>query len=243
MPSHRQGQEKKEELSGEVLTGLPVPRYHLFWVCVGVSLVTRRKRYQAKGPQHRQAPLLGHTQLRQAHSDNDAVKDIPLLLEVIVGVKGNDFEDHFSSKKCGKDLWTETHFHHSRVLGGESMMKQQPKNILFTKQHILPGLVAHACNSSIWEAEAGGLKVQGQPGLHSKSLSQQIKINKNRRSSSLFFASLLYCLGALENCGWEQSVWKNRTSELQGLGIETHTSGSLLGGGRGVLIVRITITT
>jgi hypothetical protein len=31
-----------------------------------------------------------------------------------------------------------------------------------------PGVVANACNPSIWEAEAEGLQVQGQPVLHSK---------------------------------------------------------------------------
>jgi hypothetical protein len=32
------------------------------------------------------------------------------------------------------------------------------------------GVVTHACNSSTWEAEAGGSRAQGQPGLHSKTL-------------------------------------------------------------------------
>jgi hypothetical protein len=30
-----------------------------------------------------------------------------------------------------------------------------------------------ACTLSIWEAEVGGLGVQGQPGLHSKTLPQK----------------------------------------------------------------------
>jgi hypothetical protein len=33
------------------------------------------------------------------------------------------------------------------------------------------GMVAHTCNPSIWEAEAGGMRVSGQPGLHSETLS------------------------------------------------------------------------
>ena len=68
-----------------------------------------------EGPQHRQAPLPGRAQLYQAHGDNDAVKYVPLLLEVIVGVQGYDFEDHFSSKKHGKYLQTETGIHLSGV--------------------------------------------------------------------------------------------------------------------------------
>ena len=71
--------------------------------------------HQAEGPQHRQAPLPGCAQLYQAHGDNDAVKYVPLLLEVIVGVQGYDFEDHFSSKKHGKHLQTETGIHLSGV--------------------------------------------------------------------------------------------------------------------------------
>jgi hypothetical protein len=35
-------------------------------------------------------------------------------------------------------------------------------------------MVMHTCNPSIWEAEAGGSWVQGQPGLHLKTLFQII---------------------------------------------------------------------
>lgn len=76
-----------------------------------------REHYQAEGPHHRHAALLGHSQLHQAHGDNDAVENVPPLLEVIVGVEGNDFEDHFRSEKHGEDLWVETRIHLSRVRG------------------------------------------------------------------------------------------------------------------------------
>jgi hypothetical protein len=33
-----------------------------------------------------------------------------------------------------------------------------------------PGVVIHDCNSSTQESEAGGLRVQGQPRLHSQTL-------------------------------------------------------------------------
>jgi hypothetical protein len=36
------------------------------------------------------------------------------------------------------------------------------------------GMVVHTCNSSTIKAEAGALQVQGQPGLHSETLSQKI---------------------------------------------------------------------
>jgi hypothetical protein len=38
------------------------------------------------------------------------------------------------------------------------------------------GMVVHTCDPSTQKAEAGGLRVWGQPGLHSKSLSQKIYI-------------------------------------------------------------------
>jgi hypothetical protein len=37
------------------------------------------------------------------------------------------------------------------------------------------GTVVHTCNSITREAEGGGLRVQSQPGLHSKSLYQKKK--------------------------------------------------------------------
>jgi hypothetical protein len=44
-------------------------------------------------------------------------------------------------------------------------------------------VVANTCNPSNWEAEVGGSWVEGQPGLHSKILSQKekkiLKDNKN----------------------------------------------------------------
>jgi hypothetical protein len=39
-----------------------------------------------------------------------------------------------------------------------------------------PGMVVHICNHSTQEAEAGGLKVQGQTGLPSETLFQKIII-------------------------------------------------------------------
>jgi hypothetical protein len=41
------------------------------------------------------------------------------------------------------------------------------------------GMVVHTYNSSTQEAEVGGLRVRGQPGLHSEVMSQQ---NKQIRS-------------------------------------------------------------
>jgi hypothetical protein len=42
-------------------------------------------------------------------------------------------------------------------------------------------MVAHACNPSTWETETGGILFQGQPELHSKTLSQK---QTNKKSST-----------------------------------------------------------
>jgi hypothetical protein len=46
----------------------------------------------------------------------------------------------------------------------------------------------HAHNCSTQKAEAGGLKVQGQPGLHSETLSQ----NKQTKTNPQTTTNLLY---------------------------------------------------
>jgi hypothetical protein len=44
------------------------------------------------------------------------------------------------------------------------------------------GIVAHVCNPSTGEAEAGGLRVQGQSGLYSETLSQKIPTRQQNKS-------------------------------------------------------------
>jgi hypothetical protein len=43
------------------------------------------------------------------------------------------------------------------------------------------GVVEHACNPSTQEAEVGGCQIQGQPGLHSKTLSGKKKKKKDKK--------------------------------------------------------------
>jgi hypothetical protein len=50
------------------------------------------------------------------------------------------------------------------------MMKQNRKQLVPEQ-----GIMGHAYNSSTWEIEAGGLRVQGQPELHSETLSLKRK--------------------------------------------------------------------
>jgi hypothetical protein len=47
------------------------------------------------------------------------------------------------------------------------------------------GVVVHTCNLSTLEAEEGRLKVQGQPGPHSKALSQKQKNKKKMKSNNI----------------------------------------------------------
>lgn len=51
-------------------------------------------RYQSEGTQHRQSLYVWEAQLHQAETDNDAVKDIPSLLKVVVRVQGDDLKNH-----------------------------------------------------------------------------------------------------------------------------------------------------
>jgi hypothetical protein len=55
---------------------------------------------------------------------------------------------------------------------GEMFLFLQCSNLLERIKMICPALVVYACNSSTWNAEAGGLRILGQPGLQSKILSQ-----------------------------------------------------------------------
>jgi hypothetical protein len=55
-----------------------------------------------------------------------------------------------------------------------------------TVRHKLPsGMVMYSCNPSIWEAEAGRSRVQGQPVLHRETLSQNTtQRNKKKKTGS-----------------------------------------------------------
>jgi hypothetical protein len=40
-----------------------------------------------------------------------------------------------------------------------------------------PGMVVQAYTPSTWEAEAGGSRVQGQPGVHSETVSKKLSVD------------------------------------------------------------------
>ena len=60
--------------------------------------------YQTEGAEHRQPLHIGQAQLHQAEGDNDTVEDVPALLEVVVGVQGNDLEGHLCCEDSCEDL-------------------------------------------------------------------------------------------------------------------------------------------
>lgn len=61
-------------------------------------------RYQTEGTQHRQVAHAGQAQLHETEDDDDAVEDIPALLEVVVWVKGDDLEGHLRREDSGEHL-------------------------------------------------------------------------------------------------------------------------------------------
>jgi hypothetical protein len=42
----------------------------------------------------------------------------------------------------------------------------------------VPDMMVHVCNPNTFEAEVGGLQVEGQPGLHSNTMSQNLPSQK-----------------------------------------------------------------
>ena len=60
--------------------------------------------YQAEGAKHRQVAHAGQAQLHEAEDDDDAIEDVPALLEVVVGVQGNDLEGHLCCEDPCEDL-------------------------------------------------------------------------------------------------------------------------------------------
>jgi len=54
--------------------------------------------HQTEGAQDGQPLDVGQAQLHQAHGHDDAVEDVPAHLEVVVGVHGDQLEEHLRCK-------------------------------------------------------------------------------------------------------------------------------------------------
>lgn len=60
---------------------------------------------QTEGAEHRQPLHIGQAQLHQAERDDDTVKDVPALLEVLIGVHGDELQHHLRCEDAREDLW------------------------------------------------------------------------------------------------------------------------------------------
>lgn len=60
--------------------------------------------YQSEGTQNREPPHFGEAELHQTEADDDAVKDVPALLEVQVRILHNDLHPHLSCENAREDL-------------------------------------------------------------------------------------------------------------------------------------------
>lgn len=54
------------------------------------------RRYQSERAKDRQSLYVGETQLHQTEANNDAIKNVPALLEVVVGIQRDQFQHHLS---------------------------------------------------------------------------------------------------------------------------------------------------
>ena len=78
-------------------------------VQVGSPAVTREwsnagLSHQAEGAQDGQPLDVGQAQLHQAHGHDDAVEDVPAHLEVVVGVHGDQLEEHLGREDPSEHL-------------------------------------------------------------------------------------------------------------------------------------------
>lgn len=66
-------------------------------VCVSDS-------YQSEGPEHRQAFNISQAKLHQTETNNNAIKDVPTLLEVIVRIQSDNLKAHLCCEDACKHL-------------------------------------------------------------------------------------------------------------------------------------------
>lgn len=64
--------------------------------------------YQTEGPKDRQTLDVGQPQLHQAESDDDAVKNVPANLKVVIRIHGYKLENHLSCEDPSENLKRKT---------------------------------------------------------------------------------------------------------------------------------------
>lgn len=60
--------------------------------------------YQSEGPEYRQPFNVSQAKLHQAEANNNAIKDVPALLEVIVGIQSDNLKAHLCCEDACKHL-------------------------------------------------------------------------------------------------------------------------------------------
>lgn len=66
--------------------------------------------HQTEGSEDRQPLDIRQPQLHQTESDNDAVENVPADLKVVVGVHGDELEEHFRCEDPGENLQVNNSF-------------------------------------------------------------------------------------------------------------------------------------
>lgn len=51
-------------------------------------------------------------------------------------------------------------------------------NLGVQKFSIVYSIAMHTCNPGTWEAQIGGLRIQGQPVIHSKTMTQKTRLGR-----------------------------------------------------------------
>lgn len=81
--------------------------------------------------------------------------------------------------------WTPRKGNNQRSIAGRAEFSGQNKAIIDESGE--SGMMAHACNPSTWQAEIG-LRVGGQPKLHSRALSP----NRQRKHKKMYIVELIF---------------------------------------------------
>lgn len=71
---------------------------------LGVQVRDKVSCYQSERSQDRESLYIGEAQLHQTEANNDTIKNVPALLEIIIGVQGNQLQCHLSCKDPCKNL-------------------------------------------------------------------------------------------------------------------------------------------
>jgi hypothetical protein len=119
-------------------------------------------------------------------SSKESMFSLKLAFEFLKSNQGNCY--HYNPR-TGSAIYSKAS--EKLIMYCPAMWPPQLVIIKWTKSKGKLGMMVHACNSSSLEAEAGGSSIWGQPGLHSKTLSQTNKLDKSE-AKGLSFSSIMF---------------------------------------------------